>query len=110
MSTDHKSDLFPAFEYGQTSEDGHLKGFGIRISPNGNIHEGMFDRKLDGYGRIIHPNGDYYLGYWKAGQKHGRGRYVFADNEIRVGNWELGKNVDIFQITHPDGKKSLVKF
>ena len=46
-----------------------------------------------------------YLGEYKDGKKHGKGRYTWSDGRIYVGNWkevkEHGKGTD----TSPVGRK-----
>ena len=32
-----------------------------------------------------------YVGQYKDGEKHGKGRYTWSDGEIYVGNWKDGK-------------------
>ena len=49
-----------------------------------------------------------YLGEYKDGKKHGKGRYTWSDGGIYVGNWKDGKEHGQGTYTYPDGRKNWV--
>ena len=46
-----------------------------------------------------------YLGKYKDGKKHGKGRYTWSDGGIYVGNWKEGKQHGQGTYTTPAGRK-----
>ena len=46
-----------------------------------------------------------YLGEYKDGKKHGKGRYTWSDGGIYVGNWKDGKEHGQGTYTSPVGRK-----
>ena len=46
--------------------------------------------KEDGYGRNISKFLDVYQGYWKDGQKHGKGKLTKSDGTVLDGKFENG--------------------
>ena len=54
-------------------------------------YSGDFDRALpDGFGVIIYQHGEEYTGYWRSGQRHGRGAYRTARGTVFEGYWRDG--------------------
>lgn len=46
---------------------------------------GFFENgRRHGEGQMNYPNGDVYSGWWKYGQKEGKGAYVYAATGMRV--------------------------
>ena len=46
-----------------------------------------------------------YLGKYKDGKKHGKGRYTWSDGGIYEGNWKEGKQHGQGTYTTPAGRK-----
>ena len=46
-----------------------------------------------------------YLGEYKDGKKHGKGRYTWSDGGIYVGKWKDGKEDGHGTYTSPVGRK-----
>jgi len=46
-----------------------------------------------------------YVGEYKDGKKHGKGRYTWSDGGIYVGNWKDGKEHGHGTYTSPSGRK-----
>ena len=46
-----------------------------------------------------------YVGEYKDGKKHGKGRYTWSDGGIYVGNWKDGKEHGQGTYTSPVGTK-----
>ena len=46
-----------------------------------------------------------YVGEYKDGKKHGKGRYTWSDGGIYVGNWKDGKEHGHGTYTSPVGRK-----
>ena len=46
-----------------------------------------------------------YLGEYKDGKKHGKGRYTWSDGGIYEGNWKDGKEHGHGTYTTPAGRK-----
>ncbi len=46
-----------------------------------------------------------YLGEYKDGKKHGKGRYTWSDGGIYIGNWKDGKEHGQGTYTSPAGTK-----
>ena len=90
--------------YGQIPEGStDIQGIGLRISPDGVMHEGLFDENANGFGRCISNTGEYFVGYCKDGAKQGYGKFVNSKGKIQDGNWIN----DVFQ--DPNSKVSSVK-
>ena len=49
---------------------------------NGDESDSELTFRLDGYHNFFYQNGDKYEGEWKAGKKHGLGRYIRADGTV----------------------------
>jgi len=47
-----------------------------------------FGQLAEGKALVVFLNGDRYIGHMRAGRKHGRGMYVYADLETYRGVWE----------------------
>ena len=41
----------------------------------------------NGYGRQIYPSGTYYIGFFKDGLRHGKGRCVYQHGTVKAGLW-----------------------
>lgn len=70
-----------------------MEGNGTTKFADGAKYVGEYKANLlDGYGEITYANETIYKGYWKNGNKHGKGR-VFDRNNIDgvVGEWNFGK-------------------
>ena len=69
-------------------------GIGIRVDRDGNIEEGYWkDGELHGRGRFIYEGGSYYIGEFKEGRKNGEGTYYSPNGDIRYeGGWK-GNNL-----------------
>ena len=74
---------------GEVDEEGNPHGRGKRISPNGDIYEGLFVHgKCHGYGTLWASNGTKYEGNWKDGQMHGTGTLWYSSGDRHVGNFQ----------------------
>mmetsp|Transcript_22019 Transcript_22019/g.62596 ORF Transcript_22019/g.62596 Transcript_22019/m.62596 type:complete len:272 (-) Transcript_22019:48-863(-) len=83
--------------------------------PRGGTYVGFYARGLRGCeesqapdeassdGTFTYANGDIYVGQWKVGKKHGRGTYTYAkDGTKLVGDWESGK-ITVGKWVFPNG-------
>ena len=67
-------------------------GIGIKVWKGGSIiHEGYWkDGQLHGRGRYIYGDGDYYIGEWKEDRYNGEGTYYYINGDRYEGGWEDG--------------------
>jgi hypothetical protein len=81
--------------------DGLANGKGESIGDDTYI--GSFKNGLPhGKGKYIYKNGDVYLGYWKNGQKHGKGKFNYSLNTQKftlTGYWKMDEYAGL---TDPD--------
>jgi hypothetical protein len=80
----------PTPGYQGDDKDGKKQGFVKRIWPDGTC---------------IWPDGTCYVGDWKDGKQHGRGKKTWPDGTCYEGNWEGDKQHGIGTKTWPDGER-----
>ncbi len=56
-----------------------------------------------GYGVIEYRGKDVYMGYWKDGKKHGKGKYIWKDGSVYEGEWYKNNMHGQGKFTHADG-------
>ena len=93
----------PFFIYsGQVDTDNKRSGFGRYISLfNGSVYEGhCLKGQQNGFGRLIcRPKNNtesilYYIGYWKEGLRHGKGKQVSSPSgQVQQGLWNKNELV-----------------
>ncbi|CAD8044183.1 unnamed protein product [Paramecium primaurelia] len=90
--------------YGITGKNAANKvspnGLGIFVPKNGLFQCGQFkDGFLNGLGRIQQASGEIYQGFFENGKYHGRGIYLFKEDELQwaKGMWRFGELIEIFQ-------------
>lgn len=72
-------------------QNGMRHGYGVQISKNGIIYEGMWIEDVCNlYGRLIHPDGTIYEGEIKNGQAHGKGKSLAPNGSSYEGRWIEG--------------------
>ena len=77
-------------------------GFGINISPEGNIFKGLWNQdKMGSYGLLLDSKGNYYKGDLKDGKCEGKGEMVVR---------EKSKYVGTFENDYPNGKGILENY
>jgi len=59
------------------------------VYSDGLIYCGSYDHHFlpQGHGKMMYPDGSLYLGFWKAGKRHGYGFYVGANRDYYSGPW-----------------------
>ena len=63
-------------------------GYGINISPEGNIYKGLWkEDKIDNYGLIMDLEGNYYKGELKEGKFEGKGEIFVKDKSKYIGTF-----------------------
>lgn len=45
---------------------------------------------MNGFGREIFNDKSHYTGFFKDGLRHGQGKFVNIDGNIKNGTWEFG--------------------
>ncbi|CAK78826.1 unnamed protein product (macronuclear) [Paramecium tetraurelia] len=90
--------------YGVTGKNAANKvapnGLGVFVPKNGLFQCGQFkDGALNGLGRLQQPSGEVYQGFFENGKYHGRGIYLFKEDELQwaKGLWRFGELIEIFQ-------------
>ncbi|CAD8135182.1 unnamed protein product [Paramecium octaurelia] len=90
--------------YGVTGKNAANKvapnGLGVFVPKNGLFQCGQFkDGVLNGLGRLQQPSGEVYQGFFENGKYHGRGIYLFKEDELQwaKGLWRFGELIEIFQ-------------
>lgn|SRR5690606_8198418 len=65
---------------------------------NGDMYQGMFNSegRFHGQGRFFYEEDGYYGGDFEYGQFHGKGYYLDADYQTKIGIWENGVIVKSF--------------
>jgi len=70
---------------------GRFSGFGKMVWHTQNgllVYEGEYKDDLkDGQGKFIWPDGRTYDGEWSQGKRHGKGTYITAKADRKVGFW-----------------------
>ena len=72
-----------------------IHGVCRKVNFYGEIIEGMFlNDKLNGYGRVLFPSGVYFIGCFLDHKKHGPGKFVLVNGNIKEGEWDNGKFIE----------------
>ena len=69
-------------------EDSALKYLKEKENAEGGYYEGQIrggDKVFEGLGTIIYPRGEKYQGYFKNGQRNGKGRQIWMDGSSYQG-------------------------
>ena len=78
-----------------TFTDDNLYGYATATYEDDSCYEGMFaDSYKYFWGKLTvpHKSGeDKYVGQWRDGSRHGRGKETYADGSSYVGQWEYGR-------------------
>jgi hypothetical protein len=75
--------------YFGATEDGKASGFGIGIVDEKGIYEGYWkENQRHGKGKYKWANGDTYEGEFSFDKKDGFGKYIFASGERYEGEWK----------------------
>lgn len=88
--------LISGSRYEGNWENDKYEGHGVFYSSNGDVYDGNWhDGKKDGQGTIVYKEPDSndaieYVGQWKNGLKHGRGKEKYASGKEYDGDWENG--------------------
>ena len=81
------------------------KSQGTQIFDNGDIYIGTFkDGLKHGKGKLTTRNNRSYEGDWKNDKPHGFGINTFPNGKIYTGNFDKGKPVGDGQWTYADGR------
>ncbi|CAD8045903.1 unnamed protein product [Paramecium sonneborni] len=90
--------------YGVTGKSSANKiapnGLGIYLPKNGLFQCGQYkDGLLNGLGRTQQSSGEVYQGFFENGKYHGRGIYLFKEDELQwvKGMWRFGELIEIYQ-------------
>jgi hypothetical protein len=76
----------------------------VRQSGKTNIYTGTMVKGYgDGFGRLVSENG-MYVGEWKKGLQHGKGRHDLPDGSWYQGEWKDGYPHGRGQMLTPDGQ------
>jgi hypothetical protein len=93
-------------------DDQVMEGVGRFEWIDGSVYEGGWhDGKAHGIGRFTKPGADGYVyeGAWKANKKHSVGeelaRVIFANGDVYVGNFQMGKMTGKGKKTFAGGKE-----
>lgn len=79
--------------------------WGRFLDDKGRIYEGFFkDGERSGKGAFYYSNGDRYEGEWLSGLPHGSGIRYFADGTLQGGRWEKGQLVEEMTNLRPAAK------
>ncbi len=112
LETAHQSLVFEKLGrtvrfFGKT-ENGKANGFGIGIFDSKGIYEGEWrDNVRHGKGRYVWANNDTYEGDFQNGNRHGYGVYTFASGEQYRGEWRDDLRHGEGAMHAKDGKKLL---
>lgn len=64
------------------------EGFGINITPEGNVYKGLWENdKVGKYGFFIDISGNYYLGDLEDGKSEGKGEMLMVNKMKYIGNF-----------------------
>lgn len=90
---------------------GLANGFGRQVSENGDIYEGMWvDDQKNGFGESQVAKGDYsYVGFWKDGERHGKGIQKYPGGLTLEGKFLKGKCESGSTLIYPNGRKKVIK-
>jgi hypothetical protein len=78
----------------------------IETGKNINRYEGnFFEGDKHGNGRYFYANGEYYDGQWDKNDMNGEGSYVWADGRKYMGEWKDGKENGPGKFYWPDGRE-----
>jgi radial spoke head protein 1 len=65
---------------------------GAAYIERGEYHGFWENNRRHGEGVFTYPNGDVYSGWWRFGEKEGKGTYVFKETGMKMhGDWEHGE-------------------
>jgi len=64
----------------------------ITFTELGEYHGYWENNRRHGEGVFTYPNGDIYSGWWRFGDKEGKGTYIFKETGMKMhGDWEKGE-------------------
>eukprot|EP00037_Helgoeca_nana_P029476 m.351703 g.351703 ORF g.351703 m.351703 type:complete len:141 (+) comp27980_c7_seq1:524-946(+) len=76
-------------------------GNGMLKYPDGSVYDGEFkDDEFNGMGTFKWPTtGESYVGWWRDGEMHGKGRFTFGSGGFYTGGFSHGKMHGVGKLT-----------